>query len=245
MLDSDLKSPSKLICLTLASYMSKSQRTVFPSIPTLAADTSMDRRTVIRHLAALTENSWLEKVAKFDPNTGRQTSNEYTPTIPGRVAESHPRGCHSATGEGGRESPEQTIRNRPEEQSNYSAEISDCPSDWTPEMCDVFSYWRNERATVVGAIRGPKMKPTPKRGSKIRSRLGEEYTAQALKQAIRGCLSNPYNVEGGYLDIELICRDQAHVEQYLAWARNGNGAQPRLVSGRGAIDAIERGGQNV
>lgn len=248
-LDSDLKTPAKMICLSIATYMSKSDGRAFPGIPRLASDTGMGRSTVIRYLTALTEQGakcWLEKVAKFDPNTGRQTRNEYTPMIPeGRVPERDPRGSQSGTGEGPRAGPEQTIRNRPEEQSNYSAEISDCPSDWTPEMCDVFTYWRNERATVVGAIRGPKMKPTPKRGSKIRSRLGEEYTVQALKQAIRGCLSNPYNVEGGYLDIELICRDQAHVEQYLAWARNGNGAQPRLVSGRGAIDAIERGGKNA
>lgn len=246
-LDSDLKAPAKLLCLTLASYMSKSQRAVFPSIPRLAADTSMSRRTVIRHLAALTgkgPEAWLEKAARFDPY-GRQSSNEYTPTIPGgRVSERHPRGCQSDTGKDVTVTPEQTIRNRPEEQRDSSTGDEGRPSDWTPEMWDVFTDWRAGRAGVLGGIRGPRMKPTPKRGSKVRARLGEGYSVEDLKQAARGCLSNPYNVEGGYLDIELICRDQAHVEQYMAWARNGNGVQPHVESGRGAIAALERGGLN-
>ena len=33
-----------------------------------------------------------------------------------------------------------------------------------------------------------------------------------------GCLGNAFNVEKGHVDIELICRDQKHIEQYMAWA---------------------------
>ena len=65
------------------------------------------------------------------------------------------------------------------------------------------------------------MKRTRKRLSKISARLREGYSVDDLQHAIDGCLSNQSNVDGGYLDIELICRDQQHVEQYLAWFKNG------------------------
>ena len=37
-----------------------------------------------------------------------------------------------------------------------------------------------------------------------------------LKEAIDGCLASPFHLAGGHLDIELICRDQQHVERYRA-----------------------------
>ena len=82
---------------------------------------------------------------------------------------------------------------------------------------EVFDYWEKRRAEVLGKTTGPAMKATEKRLSKIRARLNEEYTPEQLREAVDGCLSNPFNVENGHLDIELICRDQAKVEQYRAW----------------------------
>ena len=70
------------------------------------------------------------------------------------------------------------------------------------------------------------MNPTQKRLSKIRSRLREEYTVDHLKEAVDGCLSNQRNVKRGYTEIELICRDQSHVEQYRAWKQNGPPGKP-------------------
>jgi hypothetical protein len=73
------------------------------------------------------------------------------------------------------------------------------------------------------------MRATAERMGKIRARLGEGYTLEQLRAAIDGCLSNPRNIEGGYTDIELICRSQAKVEQYRAWAAKGaaaNGSKP-------------------
>ena len=75
------------------------------------------------------------------------------------------------------------------------------------------------------------MQPTGKRVSKIRARLGEGYSPDQLKDAVLGCLSNPFNVERGYTDIELICRSQAKVEQYRALKDTGkDDTDPELLS---------------
>ena len=95
---------------------------------------------------------------------------------------------------------------------------------------ELFDYWAGRRAVAIGKNDGgPPMKATDQRLGKIRARLKEGYTIDQLKAAIDGCLSNPFNVEGGHTDIELICRDQKHVEQYRARAAKGataNGSKP-------------------
>lgn len=91
------------------------------------------------------------------------------------------------------------------------------------EAHEVFDYWRKHRRTVLKKTSGAPMKPSPKRLSAIQARLNEGYTLEELKQAVDGCLSKDWNVENGYTDIELICRDQQRVEQYRAIAGNGKG----------------------
>jgi len=107
------------------------------------------------------------------------------------------------------------------DQTEKGKEGKETTTSYPPEVLEVFSYWQDQRAKAVGKTSGPPMKPTRLRMSKIQRRLSEGYTGGELKEAVDGCLSNPRNLQGGHTDIELICRDQAHVEQYLAWYRNG------------------------
>lgn len=54
--------------------------------------------------------------------------------------------------------------------------------------------------------------------SRIKARLAEGYTVAELERAIDGVLASEYHLRGGYTDIELICRDQSHVDRYIAQA---------------------------
>ena len=93
------------------------------------------------------------------------------------------------------------------------------------EEQEVFDYWQERRKLALNLNGGPPMTPTDKRISKIRGRLKEGYAVEALKNAVDGCMTNKLNIEGGFVDIELICRDQQHVEQYLTWFRKNRAQQ--------------------
>ena len=84
----------------------------------------------------------------------------------------------------------------------------------------VFEYWAEARHRALGLNgEGPKQVPTKRRLAKIRARLAEGYKPDDLRRAIDGVLASSFHLNGGYTDIELICRDQAHVDQYRAMKR--------------------------
>lgn len=106
----------------------------------------------------------------------------------------------------------------------------------------VFDYWRDRRKAILSLNgRGPEMKLTEKRASVVRARLEEGYTTEQLCEAVDGCLGSPRNVEGGHIDLELICRDQKQVGQYRAWKLRDekNGAGPSLADSQQILDALE------
>lgn len=78
----------------------------------------------------------------------------------------------------------------------------------------VFTYWEERRRKVLKLKVSVPMKFTDKRAARIRARMEEGYAEEVLREAIDGCLRTKFNREGGHTDIELICRDQAHVERY-------------------------------
>ena len=95
---------------------------------------------------------------------------------------------------------------------------------------EVFDYWRE----VMGHP-DAKLKAGSKRARAIRARLKDGYTVEQLKQAVDGCRASPHhrgqNATGTvYDDLELICRDDVHVEQFMAKA---NGKR------MSALDAID------
>lgn len=66
---------------------------------------------------------------------------------------------------------------------------------------------------------------TGTRAQKVRARLREKFTVEDLKKAIDGCARKPYVGPGGrkssgkpadrHDDLELICRDEKHVERFI------------------------------
>lgn len=96
---------------------------------------------------------------------------------------------------------------------------------------DVFDHWRSVMAKGTRAVLNKK------RESKIRARLGEGYSTDELKRAIDGCKASPHhqgqNDTGAvYDDIELICRDQQHVDLFLSKA-----APAKHDASTGSIDS--------
>lgn len=78
---------------------------------------------------------------------------------------------------------------------------------------EVFDYWR----VRFGHTRARLDK---KRAQKIRQRLLDGYEVRDLIDAVDGCALSPFHMgdnPGGvhYDDIELICRDAKHVDQFV------------------------------
>lgn len=75
---------------------------------------------------------------------------------------------------------------------------------------EVLTHWA---ATFYPAPRKQPVFDTNRRG-KVRARL-KEFSVADLKRAIAGCAVDPWHVEKKRHDISLICRDAAHVENFL------------------------------
>jgi hypothetical protein len=111
-----------------------------------------------------------------------------------------------------------------EERSNQTKEKKKRISE--SAVLRIFGYWEEKRAETLGIERRVPMKATDKRLGKIRARMGEGYGEDDLKRAVDGCMGSDFNVKGGHVDIELICRDQSHVERYMGMApRDETGGQ--------------------
>ena len=74
------------------------------------------------------------------------------------------------------------------------------------------------------------MKLTKERRGKIQARLAEGATVEELKQAVDGCFATPWNVEGRFTDIELICRNAGKVDRYKGAGQAINGSLEATVS---------------
>jgi hypothetical protein len=103
----------------------------------------------------------------------------------------------------------------------------------------VFEKWK-----VV--MNHPSARLSKERLSKIEARLVDGFSVDDLTLAVAGCRASPYhqgqNDSGAvYDDIELICRDVKHVEQFIARAQNGNGhpEHPESKSERNLRESFE------
>ena len=225
------KSPTtRHVLLTLSLWMSVKGDSCYPSTRTLSEASGLSRRAVETHLAFAGDDGWIKRDgSSFSGQGWRQY--RYAARIPRSVlqaiqAEKQAGEPHAPRPEKGGEPRDKKVGNdvptkTPEEDAKeLSLELGSngvLPKGWKPGEWEVFTYWRERRDRVVGKNGGPQMKPNDKRHSKIRARLEEGYTVPHLKEAVDGNLTNEQNVRRGHTDIELVCRDQQHVEQYRAW----------------------------
>lgn len=82
----------------------------------------------------------------------------------------------------------------------------------TCEVEEVFDYWKAKSNR-------PRSKLDQKRKTTIEKAL-KNYSVSDLKDAIDGCLSSQYNIDNGFDDIELICRNASKTERYIKIAKN-------------------------
>lgn len=78
---------------------------------------------------------------------------------------------------------------------------------------EVFLYWQERMGK-------PRAKLDEKRAAKIRARLRDGYSVQDLKDAVDGCRQSAWHQGRNdrnkvYNDIELICRDAKHVDEFI------------------------------
>lgn len=81
----------------------------------------------------------------------------------------------------------------------------------------VFEFWRR----VMG--KNARTAFDSKRRKAVEARLADGYTVDDLRRAIEGCSQTPHNMGQNdrserYDDLELICRDAAHVDRFRATA---------------------------
>lgn len=92
------------------------------------------------------------------------------------------------------------------------------------EIRQVFDHWKTR-------LNHPKARLDEKRKKAIRGRLADGYSVAELKTAIDGCRASPFHQGSNdrgkvFDDLDLICRDAKHVEQFIAVVEipaNGNG----------------------
>ena len=79
-------------------------------------------------------------------------------------------------------------------------------------ISDVFIFWKSTfKKTDRTILKGV-------RETKIKARLNEGYSVDEIKQAILNISCSQYHIDAGHTDIELICRDQSHLDKYIAMA---------------------------
>lgn len=104
----------------------------------------------------------------------------------------------------------------------------------------IFDHWR----IVMGHPQAKLGDVGSKRYRAVAGRLKDGYTAEQLKSAIDGCKKSPHHMGQNdrgevYDDLELICRDQAHVDKFLAL-----GTGMRVPIANGAHSATRIGQQD-
>jgi len=108
------------------------------------------------------------------------------------------------------------IETEAEERKNAASAPQSGKPDRSDEIRNVFEYWQQVHEH-------PKAKLDDKRKRNIRARLKDGYTVSDLQAAIDGCRKSPHHMGATngakYDDIELICRDAKHVDQFLKLAQ--------------------------
>ncbi|NAR91479.1 hypothetical protein [Acinetobacter haemolyticus] len=77
------------------------------------------------------------------------------------------------------------------------------------DICEIFEFWKTTFSKNEKTIL------SDKRARKIQSRLVDGYQVEDIKHAILNCSKSDYHVQGGYTDIELICREPEKLDRFI------------------------------
>jgi hypothetical protein len=149
---------------------------------------------------------------------------------------------HSDVGEPRKEIPRgaETVsvggRNEVPPTKNHSTK-NQLPAD---TLDRVWAHWEAKRADALDlGNRARPMARTKKRLTAINRIAKLGYEESDYIRAIDGCTSSEYHVTNGFLDIELICRDQEHFERFLIrTTRNGGPPKRSAVENRDLVSKL-------
>lgn len=186
----------------------------------IAKHIGVSERTVQRHVGVLEEKGFLLRETVRENELGDELLRRMIPLIP----------VHNVNEEGVSElSPLARARirsvnrsvtsNDSNSNSNTSTvtQLKSGEKEIADPLDDVFSFYRSVWQDKVATGTPPRR--TDLRREAILDRLDEGYTVHEIKQAIMGCFSNDWNIEEGYYDLTLICRNAEKLEQYMQWYR--------------------------
>lgn len=199
-------SGAKFVLVALANH-ANDENCSWPSVKTIERITGIKPRTIAQHLNFLEEEGFIRRKPRFLPNGG-QTSSLYEICM----APSSPLPLN----QGGDDITAGPFLNLLDEPKENPLPSSPKAANVGPEVKEVFEFWKE-------ALNHPRAVLDVTRVKKIKDRLKEGYSAEDLKQAVRGLTLSPHEMGQNdrntvYDDISLICRDAPHVERYMARA---------------------------
>lgn len=102
-------------------------------------------------------------------------------------------------------------------------------SDSSQNVVEVFEFWQT-------TLDHPTARLTSEREKKIKARL-KSYSVEQIKDAILGCSLSPHHQGQNdrhqiYDDLELICRDDTHLEKFIGYGRKPKGENGKPTNGR-------------
>lgn len=159
------------------------------------------------------------KTINQEPITNNQEPNNISPLTP-QGAGVDMAGNHETT-------EKTTQKTKSSSDTNKTAS----KSKHTTEVDEVFEFW----ITTFAKDR-KKTKLSDIRKRKVIQRLEQGYTVQDIKTAIVGCSKSDYHIKNEYTDLELICRDEQHIDRFLGIAKKSE--QPKQSQFGGANDPL-------
>lgn len=221
-----LLSDHRTDAFTIAAYVALrsfcnfgSEAGAFPSDTAAAARAGMSSRTFRERRTRLRDMGWVE----WDSGKEDGKPNRYIvhATLEEEGRQEVPTPSAAVADPGRQELPTTYIQSTID---SVPTKYEEALGRWSLPISDIWAEWINQRKEALG-IRSRTQKVTWRRVRGVLVALDElGYSVDECKDVIRGCCSRPHNVQGGFLDIELMFRDQQHIELYLHhWRSNGNG----------------------
>lgn len=188
-------------------------------------------KTVLRYFFELTENGYInETVSKVIDEYHSKSVKAKASADARWEKERAKRANESNNDANASNSNANALRNECEGNANKEQETKNKEQLLKTNVSNVFLFWKETfKKTDRTILKGV-------RETKIKARLNEGYSVDEIKQAILNVSCSQHHIDGGYTDIELICRDQAHLDKYIAM-----GGSTKIKSNESKPEAIETG----
>lgn len=185
--------------IALADYAHDDGTKAFPAIDTLAAHSRLSRRGVQAALRKLEQDGHIIR-------TGQTKTGTHVYSIVGMGGE----GTTSQETARGEADALITSRTSPNPFKEPSVSFPEGKEVASSQVNEIFNHW----VEAFGKTKGARL--TPERSKKIRARLSQGYSPETLKRAVDGCAGSDWHVDGGHIDLTLICRNGEKVEKFAA-----------------------------